>query len=278
MKTQTSHSFIKGKFLTIVLLIVVIAHFILIQLGSLFQAHELFPLSDSGILKVDIISTTFSKPTLLRQAEIIKPHSNQTTRNSISNPNKAFNAKTDNNKNIANSMQPMQSNNATHNIANHNTQTPTSPTPISNAQTNLKSTEGVTNTNGQLATVNSASTSLNTANNSTQNANNTITPNPIKIDKPNAFAAHLHNPKPIYPKRSRELGEQGVVVLSIWVDIDGKPDKVQIIKSSGFPRLDDAAQRQISESWRFVPGQKNGQKEAMELIQRIPFTLNEATP
>lgn len=276
MKTQPPHSFIKGKFLTIVLLIVVIAHFILIQLGSLFQLQEFKLLSDSSILQVDFISTPTTKPALLSPSEVIKTNSNHTIQKHNSNNLKAPNNKTDNNKNIVNSMQPVPSNNATQNSAKHNTQTSTLTAPISSSQANLKSTEGVTNTNGQLATVNSASTSLNTLNNNAPNSNST--PNSTKIEKPNAFAAHLHNPKPIYPKRSRELGEQGVVVLSIWVDIDGKPDKVQIIKSSGFPRLDDAALRQISESWRFVPGQKNGQKEAMELIQRIPFTLNEATP
>lgn len=138
--------------------------------------------------------------------------------------------------------------------------------------------------NNNVATPGSQTTI--TAPTSSHNANNTFTkqstgatPNPVvKIEKPDAFAAHLQNPKPIYPKRSRELGEQGVVVLSIWVDIDGQPSQVRLVKTSGFARLDDAAIRQVSEHWRFVPGQKNGQKEAMELIQRIPFTLEESAP
>ena len=138
--------------------------------------------------------------------------------------------------------------------------------------------------NNNAATLNTQTTTA--ASTSSQNTSNTLikqsagtTPNPVvKIEKPNAFAAHLQNPKPIYPKRSRELGEQGVVVLSIWVDVDGQPSQVRLVKTSGFARLDDAAIRQISEHWRFVPGQKNGQKEAMELIQRIPFTLEESAP
>lgn len=277
MKTQTPHSFIKGKFSTIVLLMVVLAHFILIYLGWQFQIQELKLISDSSILQVDLINTLPNKPALLRQAETIKTKSNNTFRSNISNPTSSLNSKTDNSRNTlstTNTAQPLQSLNALNHSekSNINHQAPIALT--NTAQANSKNTESVVTNAAQSTTVNNANTQLNTSNNS----NLTTAVTAIKIEKPNAFAAHLQNPKPIYPKRSRELGEQGVVVLSIWVDVDGKPDKVQIIKSSGFPRLDDAALRQIRESWRFVPGQKNGQKEAMELIQRIPFTLNEATP
>jgi TonB family protein len=274
VKTYTPHSIIKGKFSTIVLLIVVIAHFILIYLGWRFQVQEFKSISENNILQVGLISTQANKLTLLRQSEIIKNNSNNTIRSNITAPATTSNAKTDATRNTTNSAQPLHSNNTLTNTSNPNTQTQPQVALNNSVSVNSKNTEGVTHNNSQSTTVNNASGQLNSSNNS----NLTSATNPVKIEKPNAFAAHLQNPKPIYPKRSRELGEQGVVVLSIWVDIDGKPDKVQIIKSSGFPRLDDAAQRQISENWRFVPGQKNGQKETMELIQRIPFSLNEATP
>ena len=274
MKTHTPHSFIKGKFSTIILLIVAMFHFFLIYLGWQFQLHEFKTISDNRILQVELVNTQSNKPTVLRQTEIIKNNSKNTIRSNISPPPIALNHKSSTTQSTTHSVQPFHSNNALSNTVNPNTPIQF-PTALHNTVSiNSKTTESVTNNNSQSTTVNNAGGQLN----STNNNNLTNVAGPIKIEKPNAFAAHLQNPKPIYPKRSRELGEQGVVVLSIWVDIDGKPDKVQIIKSSGFPRLDDAAQRQISESWRFVPGQKNGQKEAMELIQRIPFTLNEATP
>jgi TonB family protein len=274
VKTYTPHSIIKEKFSTIVLLIVVIAHFILIYLGWQFQVQEFKSISENNILQVGLISTQANKPTLLHQSKIIKNNSNNTIRSNITAPATTSNAKTDATRNTTNSAQPLHSNNTLTNTSNPNTQTQPQVALNNSVSVNSKNTEGVTHNNSQSTTVNNASGQLNSSNNS----NLTSATNPVKIEKPNAFAAHLQNPKPIYPKRSRELGEQGVVVLSIWVDIDGKPDKVQIIKSSGFPRLDDAALRQIRESWRFVPGQKNGQKETMELIQRIPFSLNEATP
>ena len=167
--------------------------------------------------------------------------------------------------------------------------TPTRPTPSLQVASPVVKTDSASPLSAVASNNNAATLTTQTttaAPTSSQNANNTptkqsagATPNQVvKIEKPNAFAAHLQNPKPIYPKRSRELGEQGVVVLSIWVDVDGQPSQVRLVKTSGFARLDDAAIRQISEHWRFVPGQKNGQKEAMELIQRIPFTLEESAP
>ncbi len=274
MKTQNPHSFIKGNFSTIVLLMVVMIHFILIYLGWQFQLQEFKSISAPPILQVDLINTLPNKPALLSPAQITITKSNNTIQSNSSNPIKALTSKSDTSRNTNNLVQALQTNHALNHSAKPNTNQQVPIALNDSTQANLKATESVLINAAQSTTVNNANAQLNTPN--TNNLTTTVTA--IKIEKPNAFAAHLQNPKPIYPKRSRELGEQGIVVLSIWVDTDGKPDKVQIIKSSGFPRLDDAAQRQISESWRFVPGQKNGQKEAMELIQRIPFTLNEATP
>ena len=46
---------------------------------------------------------------------------------------------------------------------------------------------------------------------------------------------------PQYPKRSEEKGEEGTVVLRFLVGTDGRVQSAQLLKSSGFDRLDNAA-------------------------------------
>lgn len=57
--------------------------------------------------------------------------------------------------------------------------------------------------------------------------------------------------EPTYPPQSRRLGEEGTVKLRILVDANGRPKDVQVMTSSGFPRLDQAAQEAVRR-WRFV--------------------------
>ena len=53
------------------------------------------------------------------------------------------------------------------------------------------------------------------------------------------------------------LGESGTSVLRIWIGPDGKPQKAEIEKTSGFPRLDAAAIKDAM-TQRFTPATVNG--------------------
>lgn len=75
------------------------------------------------------------------------------------------------------------------------------------------------------------------------------------IVPPNFNANYLQNPQPKYPLSSRKLGEEGVVVLRVFVEIDGVAKKVEIKTSSGFVRLDKSAMDAVRE-WKFVPAKK----------------------
>jgi len=57
--------------------------------------------------------------------------------------------------------------------------------------------------------------------------------------------------EPTYPAQSRRVGEEGTVKLRILVDTAGRPKQVQVLASSGFSRLDQAAQEAVRR-WRFV--------------------------
>jgi protein TonB len=95
---------------------------------------------------------------------------------------------------------------------------------------------------------------------------------PAKVEMPSSKADYLHNPPPDYPRMSKRLGEQGKVVLKVLIGTDGTPQKVELVTSSGFERLDksamDAAMR-----WRYVPGKRGGVPEAMWYQVPIQFTL-----
>jgi protein TonB len=67
--------------------------------------------------------------------------------------------------------------------------------------------------------------------------------------------------KPEYPAQSKRMGEEGTVVLLLLVAEDGHVADSKIDKSSGFPRLDEAALRE-SRRWRLIPG-KEGDKPIM---------------
>jgi len=95
---------------------------------------------------------------------------------------------------------------------------------------------------------------------------------PAQIVPPSSSAAHLHNPAPPYPVLSRRLGEQGRVLLRVRIEADGSASAAQVYGSSGFVRLDQAAQQAVLR-WRFVPGTRNGEPQAMWHLVPIHFVL-----
>jgi protein TonB len=93
------------------------------------------------------------------------------------------------------------------------------------------------------------------------------------VRMPRSDAAYLNNPPPPYPRLSRRMGEQGVVLLRVWVSEQGIPERVQMIRTSGSPRLDQSALETLPR-WRFVPGQRDGQPHAMWVQVPIQFLLD----
>ena len=63
---------------------------------------------------------------------------------------------------------------------------------------------------------------------------------------------------PDYPMESRMFKEQGKVALKIWLTEQGSMTDAMVQRSSGFPRLDDAAVRFIKDRWHYTPANKDG--------------------
>lgn len=90
--------------------------------------------------------------------------------------------------------------------------------------------------------------------------------------EPSADADYLKNPPPGYPRISRRNGEQGTVIVRVFISTQGAPEKAEVRISSGFARLDQAALEAV-QRWRFVPGRRNGTPEAMWFNIPVRFIL-----
>lgn len=66
-------------------------------------------------------------------------------------------------------------------------------------------------------------------------------------------------PPPPYPAMSNRLREQGSVYLDIKIESDGSASQVLVTRSSGFPRLDEAAVK-AAYRWRYIPRQGGATK------------------
>lgn len=65
-------------------------------------------------------------------------------------------------------------------------------------------------------------------------------------------ARYLESMRPPYPKRAREMGWEGTVVLRVEVKADGTVGAVSIHRTSGYLTLDEAALIAVKR-WRFAP-------------------------
>lgn len=95
--------------------------------------------------------------------------------------------------------------------------------------------------------------------------------------KPQPTAPHSDpkhpNSRPDYPPTSRRLGEEGTVVLSLYVKEDGKVGEGKIQESSGFAKLDEAALREALRRWHFIPATLEGKAVAGWYPIKVTFKL-----
>lgn len=93
-----------------------------------------------------------------------------------------------------------------------------------------------------------------------------------EVTAPRFDAAYLNNPAPAYPPLSRRLDEQGRVLIRVFVDPNGAPAEVQLRQSSGYRRLDAAAEAAVRR-WRFVPARRGQEPVGAWVLVPIAFNL-----
>jgi protein TonB len=60
-----------------------------------------------------------------------------------------------------------------------------------------------------------------------------------------------------YPDSAQLNGEEGTVLVGVYVRPNGRPSKIRVERSSGFSDLDNAAVESVL-NWRFVPARLDG--------------------
>jgi protein TonB len=95
---------------------------------------------------------------------------------------------------------------------------------------------------------------------------------PLKLSS--ASLRYLVAPRLEYPAASRELGESGVVLLKLLIDEQGRPQDVEVAKSSGFPRLDQQA-LQAMRGARFQPRVVEGVARSVITTAALRFNLED---
>jgi protein TonB len=78
--------------------------------------------------------------------------------------------------------------------------------------------------------------------------------------------------QPPYPENSRQLGEQGRVELKVLVGRDGQVKEVVLLRSSRFPRLDQAAEALLRQG-PFAAAHRDGVAIESWLKIAVPFSL-----
>ncbi|MCG6880189.1 MAG: energy transducer TonB, partial [Deltaproteobacteria bacterium] len=73
---------------------------------------------------------------------------------------------------------------------------------------------------------------------------------------------------------ARRRGYEGVLLLKVLVNGDGKVADLLVLKSSGYSMLDKSAVRAVR-NWRFEPGTVDGKPAKMWVQVPVRFKLNQ---
>lgn len=84
----------------------------------------------------------------------------------------------------------------------------------------------------------------------------------------------LYAPKPEYPPQARRNNWEGAILLELIISPEGKVEKLTVLQSSGYPLLDQAAEKTVK-NWRYRPAAKDEVAVAWRTRVRIKFVLED---
>ena len=96
---------------------------------------------------------------------------------------------------------------------------------------------------------------------------------PVRIQTISSGVEYIHAPRPEYPPMAKRMGEEGKVMLRILVNVRGQPEQVEVQRSSGSTRLDEAARQAVLLAV-FKPHMEDGRAVAVYAVVPIGFYLN----
>lgn len=87
-----------------------------------------------------------------------------------------------------------------------------------------------------------------------------------------ALPLYKQNKAPVYPRKARRLGYEGIVMLKVLINEDGRVDDLTVMTSSGHRVLDRAALSAVKK-WLFEPATEGGVKKKMWVKIPVRFDL-----
>ena len=102
---------------------------------------------------------------------------------------------------------------------------------------------------------------------------------PVAGDGPTVVSSveYLRAPEPRYPPASRAAHEEGLVLLRVLVDEHGRAQTIDVLRSSGHSRLDEAARAAVRRAL-FKPHVENGVARAALVTVPIEFAVRTSRP
>ena len=79
-------------------------------------------------------------------------------------------------------------------------------------------------------------------------------------------------PRPVYPALSKRRGEAGVVMVAVYYSASGHARRAEVLKSSGFERLDHAAREAVLAS-QVTPFRGAGVSEDTQFLLKAPINF-----
>lgn len=76
--------------------------------------------------------------------------------------------------------------------------------------------------------------------------------------------------KPVYPDEAKTQGIQGVVIIEVRIDEEGRVSDARVLRS--IPELDEAALEAVRQ-WMFTPTLLNGKPVPLIMTVTVNFTL-----
>ncbi|MES2537155.1 MAG: TonB family protein [Pseudomonadota bacterium] len=83
---------------------------------------------------------------------------------------------------------------------------------------------------------------------------------------------YIQAPQPDYPPIAKRMGEEGKVIVRVLINEKGRPERVDVQKSSGSPRLDEAAKQAVARAL-FKPHLEDGKPIAVFALVPINFSI-----
>ena len=81
----------------------------------------------------------------------------------------------------------------------------------------------------------------------------------------------IYSPEPDYSEEARKAKFQGIVILQVVVDSDGRSREIRVARSAGMG-LDEKAIEAVRQ-WRFEPGTKDRHAVAVVVNVEVNFRL-----